>query len=968
MLRSILRIDPAAILRASAALLAVAASTFQTTTAQSAPSDDAFVVECGVLVTGDGSRLEGGALVVRDGRIASVLAKGEARPADLRRVDCSDKFVMPGLVAADTDLAAIEDDIYQVTPDFVALDGFDFLYPRDRLLSGGITTTYLSPGRDRLIPGQGSVVKLYGDDVVERVLRDEACLRVTLDERSLQSPDVFEPVVAPTADDPLLPPRRQVPSARISQLWRLRQVFEEAQREASAELLGEGTRENLYDPTALRRVVARELPLRIAAREAGDIRRALAFAREIGADLVLEDPWQLAPVARDVARADAPVVLRLPIRLGSPNPGGEDLRQLDEPTRSFDAPALAERAGIPFALAPASDEDLADLLLVAGFAIRAGTSPDAALRSITIDAARAVGVADRVGSLTVGKDADFLVLSGEPFGVGTLVEQTWVDGEKAYERKVRTDALIVRADTVLTGNGQNVTGGGAVLAKGRKINAVGAGLSAPFGATEIVLPEGSVILPGFVNARTSAGLSGEGTGIPGGSPDQRIADVADPADPVLREIARAGVTTVLVSGAGNSGRITALKTAAETHDELVLEEIAGVRVVYDAIGDGAIGALSGQFDAAQKYLDSWQEYEKALAAWQAEKDKPDAGEKKKAVVEEPKEEAETAEAEASEDTDPISGKWEFEGSVERPFQLEIQMEIELKLADDGAVSGSGELTLRIGPREITREIELASTSKFENGTLTLELDGGGGPGASFSGKVENDKVSGTAQFGPAEGEFSGERVEKGEGGGKSTSKRKKRDDDGRPKPPKVQEGLEPMRAVLEGRAAVVVESRRAPAIEAVLALLREKKVPYLLAGIDDALDTPEILGDEPPAVLLGPDLVRYEKGEIVNAPALLADRDVPLAIGTDDTLGARYLPLQVAHAIRYGLDPEAALRAVTADVARAFKLDDRIGTLERGKDADFIAFSGSPFEPTSRLLLVVIDGRVVVDNREETDR
>jgi imidazolonepropionase-like amidohydrolase len=80
------------------------------------------------------------------------------------------------------------------------------------------------------------------------------------------------------------------------------------------------------------------------------------------------------------------------------------------------------------------------------------------------------------------------------------------------------------------------------------------------------------------------------------------------------------------------------------------------------------------------------------------------------------------------------------------------------------------------------------------------------------------------------------------------------------------------------------------------------------------------------------------------------------------------LPLHAAHAIRYGMDPEEALKALTIYPARMFKLDDRVGSLKRGKDADFVVYSGSPFEMTSHIKLVVVNGRVVVDNRKKEAR
>jgi imidazolonepropionase-like amidohydrolase len=148
----------------------------------------------------------------------------------------------------------------------------------------------------------------------------------------------------------------------------------------------------------------------------------------------------------------------------------------------------------------------------------------------------------------------------------------------------------------------------------------------------------------------------------------------------------------------------------------------------------------------------------------------------------------------------------------------------------------------------------------------------------------------------------------------------------------------------------------------------KNKLPYILSGIQDAVETPEILGDHRPGVLLPPNVVQREGKKIINAAAKLSDHGLPVALVSASTEGARYLPLHAAHAIRYGMDPEEALKALTIYPARMFKLDDRVGSLKRGKDADFVVYSGSPFEMTSHIKLVVVNGRVVVDNRKKEAR
>ena len=92
---------------------------------------------------------------------------------------------------------------------------------------------------------------------------------------------------------------------------------------------------------------------------------------------------------------------------------------------------------------------------------------------------------------------------------------------------------------------------------------------------------------------------------------------------------------------------------------------------------------------------------------------------------------------------------------------------------------------------------------------------------------------------------------------------------------------------------------------------------------------------------------------------------MPVGLVSGDTEGARYLPLHAALAVRYGMEPTEALKAITIYPARMFKLDDRIGSLKRGKDADFVVFSGNPLEMTSRVQLVVVNGEIVVDKRDK---
>lgn len=910
--------------------------------------DSDFAVRCGLLLVGDGTAIPDAWLVVRGGRIAAI---GTDRPAaDLPVLDASTRVVMPGIVAADSDLSGAGDSDYNVTPDAMAVDGFDFARSWSSALQGGVTTAYLSPGRERLVSGQGAVVKLAGRDVVQRVLADANCLRANLGDGAITAPRVFEPVPHPTSDEPLEAARIQTPTARISILNELRGIFAAAIA-APDQLLGQGPVENRYSATALVAAAQGKLPLRVAAQRAQDIRRALQLQQELGLRLILEDPQELGSLAAKAKAQGAMATFRMPVLLGMANPGGEDRRQKAPPAR-LDAPAVAVAAGLTIALAPARGMPLRDYLLAPGLAIRHGLSPAAALRAVTLDAARVLSVDQRVGSLAVGKDADFLVLSGEPFAVGTLVEATYIDGRPVWQRRSGNASLAVRCGRIVDGEGR-VFRNGTILVHSGRIKAVGEDLALPYGAQAIHIPDG-VMVPGLIDAYSHLGLAGDGTGVPPGQPNQQLHLAVQFDDPMFAPALAEGLTTVLVAGkdgAPVAGRIAALKTGARDPQRMVVASIAGQRTSHDAIGPDAIKPLRDLLDRGKKYTDTWRQYDKALAEWKAGK--------RPAKPAEPPPQAAAAAAAPAED--PVSGVWEATLSIQG--RIEIKVALDLKLAG-AAVTGTIRLSLA-GRESPAQEIR---NGTFGNGTLKFEFSSQSTT-ATFEGTIADDTLTGKLALGPLGAQdVTAKRTSKATGSAppaapSATPTAEPASDE--PKAPPVDEGLEPLRAVFEQRGALVVRTTRGQAIGDVVDLLDKEKIAYVLHGADDALDDPGVLRGKKPPVLLEPDVVRDEDGgRLRNAAAAFVDLDLPVLLGSAECANARLLPLHAAYAVRYGLAPTDALAALTANTAKAFKLDDRIGSLRRGKDADFVVFSGDPFEPGSRVLLVVCDGEIVVDRRE----
>lgn len=157
-----------------------------------------------------------------------------------------------------------------------------------------------------------------------------------------------------------------------------------------------------------------------------DILTVLRLQREFGFRLVLQHVSEGWKVAREIAEAGVPASV-----IVIDAPGGK----LEAVDLSFETGKAIDEAGglVGFH----TDDGITDsryFLRSAGFAVRAGMAPDKALHAMTLAGAIMLDLQDRIGSLEAGKDADFIILSGDPLSVYTHVEQTWVLGEKVFDR------------------------------------------------------------------------------------------------------------------------------------------------------------------------------------------------------------------------------------------------------------------------------------------------------------------------------------------------------------------------------------------------------------------------------------------------------------------------------------------------------------------------------------------------------
>ena len=185
------------------------------------------------------------------------------------------------------------------------------------------------------------------------------------------------------------------------------------------------------------KLVKGEVALRVAADSQSDIREMLDLAKELDYKIAISGAAEAWTLADEFSEADASVIFAPRVRR-RPVFGKED-----QTGTWIEMPRVLEEAGVPFATTSLSNSislgglagrDLTSLPLEAAFAVRGGASEREALASITIVPATILGLQDRIGSLEVGKDADILILNGQPLDYRTYVETAMVNGRVAYER------------------------------------------------------------------------------------------------------------------------------------------------------------------------------------------------------------------------------------------------------------------------------------------------------------------------------------------------------------------------------------------------------------------------------------------------------------------------------------------------------------------------------------------------------
>ena len=601
-------------------------------------NDDAPVVYRGARIhTASGPVIERGVLIVMKGKILEVGAQDKVKiPADAKVHDMTGKVIIPGLVDTHSHIGIFgrpsgphaADGNEMTGPVQPGLRAIDAINPHDpgirMALAGGVTTANIMPGSGNAIGGQTLYVRLKGT-VVEamRIMAGRVLGGIKFANGENPKGAYGGKNMAPVT-------RMKIAALQREQLTKAqaykRQWENYNKAKAEGKQIAPPDRDLNMEP--LLEVLQRTRTVHFHCHRTDDIMTAVRLSEEFGFELVLQHCTEGYLVAEELARRGIWVSLTL---VDSPGGKPEVMGLLEENA------AILTKAGVKVAIN--TDDFITEsrfFLRTGAIAVRGGLSEDNALKSLTLHGAQMLHLDERIGSLQRGKDADFVVLTGAPFSVYTQVLETYIEGEKVFDRDqhddwtyqaggfalaknkqllpkktsavmplpaVKTPALPKNAPSVtdmpkklavLAGRIHTISSGviddGIILVEDGKITKVGRRKENP-------LPKGypvvtaSVVTPGLIDAHSVVGLSGalnfkkadqdQDEMSDPNQADLRVMDSYNPNEPLLQFIREHGVTVVhAMPGRANviAGQTGIFRTYGRTVEQMKIRVPAGLLV------------------------------------------------------------------------------------------------------------------------------------------------------------------------------------------------------------------------------------------------------------------------------------------------------------------------------------------------------------------------------------------------------
>jgi imidazolonepropionase-like amidohydrolase len=397
--------------------------------AGTAPEEPVTAIVGARVLTGTEVEIENGVVLIAGGKIKAVGKAGQVPvPEGARVVEAAGRVVTPGFVDSHSHLGlgpsgGVTEDNEMSNPVTPELRIIDSIHPEGegpdefqfrRALAEGVTTVVARPGSGNVIGGQSAALKLRGGTVDDMVILFPADMKMALGRKGAYAA------------------KGVMPTTKMGAAYLVRKAMVEAAEYGQA--LERYEKEKAKDPKAappprdlgkeaLLKVVRRELAVHIHVSSSDDIMTAVRLAGEFGFKrLSLGHAVEAYKVAGELARRGVIVVV-----------GPQMIVYTDEGRLVNLAGYLSDRGVQVDIMTDADVVQESFLRYQAAVAVKYGMDPVQALRSITLNPARTMGLEDRIGSLEAGKDADLAVFDGDPFDVATRTLMVFVDGRLAFE-------------------------------------------------------------------------------------------------------------------------------------------------------------------------------------------------------------------------------------------------------------------------------------------------------------------------------------------------------------------------------------------------------------------------------------------------------------------------------------------------------------------------------------------------------
>ena len=366
-----------------------------------------------------GAELENGSILIDNGKIIAIGEKLDA-PAGAEVIDAGGRLVTPGCIEAHCHIglhnqslrwegADYNESADPITPQMRAIDAFNPMDPAlGEAIRGGVTAVCTGPGSANVVGGTFMVAKLYGKRADKMAVIADAAMKCAFGENPKS----------------VYGQNKKTPKTRMATAALLRELLFKARDYMNEKEAG---KEPKFDMKleAILPVMRGEIPLKAHAHRSDDIFTSIRIAKEFGVKLTLDHCTEGALIADELASEGYPALVG-PTMTNKSKP---ELRN-----KSFETPAALYNAGVKICIITDSPViTLENLPMCAGLAAQAGLPMEAAWQAITINPAEVLGIADRVGSLEPGKDADIVIWTADPLTtIGGEAYITLIDGKVVY--------------------------------------------------------------------------------------------------------------------------------------------------------------------------------------------------------------------------------------------------------------------------------------------------------------------------------------------------------------------------------------------------------------------------------------------------------------------------------------------------------------------------------------------------------